>query len=60
MSSGAWRRWFVSTAAFSLGAVDVPVVAVAERLQAIQIATLAHRHFRAVTLAHAPAFELVP
>jgi hypothetical protein len=34
---------------FPLGAVDAAVVAVAERLAAVRIATLDHRHFRAVT-----------
>lgn len=45
---------------FPLGAVDAAVVAVAERLGTVQIATLDQRHFRAVTPAHAEAFELVP
>jgi len=44
---------------FPLGAVDAAVVAVAERLAAVRIATLDHRHFRAVTPAPAPAFELL-
>ena len=45
---------------FPLGAVDAAVIAVAERVQAVRIATLDHRHFRAVTPDHAPAFELLP
>jgi predicted nucleic acid-binding protein len=35
-------------------------VAVAERLGATRIATLDHRHFRAVRPAHCAAFELLP
>jgi hypothetical protein len=36
------------------------VVAVAERLKATRVATLDHRHFRAVRPAHCDAFELLP
>jgi uncharacterized protein len=45
---------------FPLGAADASVVAVAERLKASRIATLDHRHFRAVRPAHCSAFELLP
>jgi uncharacterized protein len=45
---------------FPLGAADASVVAIAERLGAIRIATLDHRHFRAVRPAHCAAFELLP
>ena len=45
---------------FPLGAVDASVVAVAERLDVIDIATIDHRHFRAVRPAHATAFNLLP
>jgi uncharacterized protein len=45
---------------FPLGAVDASVIAVAERLQVTRIATLDHRHFRAVRPAHCAAFELLP
>ncbi|MGH8930725.1 MAG: PIN domain-containing protein [Egibacteraceae bacterium] len=45
---------------FPLGAVDAAVIAIAERLETIEIATLDHRHFRAVKPVHADAFELLP
>jgi predicted nucleic acid-binding protein len=43
-----------------LGAVDASVVSVAERLEATDIATLDHRHFRVVRPAHIAAFTLRP
>jgi uncharacterized protein len=43
-----------------LGAVDACVVAVAERLGSIEIATLDHRHFATVQPRHVPAFTLLP
>ena len=43
-----------------LGVVDASVAAISERLGAIQIATLDHRHFTVVRPAHATAFELLP
>jgi hypothetical protein len=36
------------------------VIAAAERLGATRVATIDHRHFRAVCPAHCPAFELLP
>lgn len=45
---------------FPLGAADASVVAVAERLRAIRIATLDHRHFRVIRPAHCAAFDLLP
>jgi uncharacterized protein len=45
---------------FPLGAADASVVAIAERLRATRVATLDHRHFRAVRPVHCPAFELLP
>jgi predicted nucleic acid-binding protein len=45
---------------FPLGAADASVVAVAERLGGTRIATLDHRHFRALRPAHCSAFELLP
>jgi predicted nucleic acid-binding protein len=45
---------------FPLGAADASVVAIAERLGATRVATLDHRHFRAVRPVHCPAFELLP
>jgi predicted nucleic acid-binding protein len=43
-----------------LGAVDASVVAVAERLGTVQVATLDRRHFTVVRPAHAVAFEVLP
>ncbi len=43
-----------------LGTVDASVVALAERLKVVRIATLDHRHFSVVRPAHVEAFELVP
>lgn len=45
---------------FPLGTADASVVAVAERLRIPEVATLDHRHFRAVRPRHAPAFALLP
>jgi uncharacterized protein len=45
---------------FPLGAADGSVIAVAERLGATRIATIDHRHFRAVRPARCEAFELLP
>jgi hypothetical protein len=36
------------------------VVAVAERLKLTSVATLDHRHFRALVPDHVPAFTLLP
>lgn len=43
-----------------LDATDASVVALAERLGVVRIATLDRRHFAAVRPAHVDAFELVP
>lgn len=43
-----------------LGAVDASVIAAAERLDAVQIATLDRRHFSVVRPSHVTAFELLP
>ncbi|MDN3056762.1 hypothetical protein PH213_19855 [Streptomyces sp. SRF1] len=44
---------------FPLGVADASVIALADRLKASSVATLDHRHFRAITPpctgAHAPA-----
>ncbi len=45
---------------FDLGVVDASVVVLAQRLGADTIATLDHRHFRAIRPSHVPAFTLVP
>jgi predicted nucleic acid-binding protein len=43
-----------------LGAVDASVIAVAERLNITDVATLDRRHFTVVRPSHAPAFNLLP
>jgi len=43
-----------------LGTVDASVVATAERLHLVQLATLDRRHFTVVRPVHAPAFEILP
>ncbi len=45
---------------FPLGTTDAAVIAVAERLGVTEIATLDHRHFRAVRPRHVDAFTLFP
>lgn len=45
---------------FPLGAADASVVAIAERLRVNQLASIDHRHMRAVRPAHCDAFELLP
>ena len=45
---------------FPLGAADASVIAVAERLDVTQIATIDHRHFRVVRPRHCHAFDLLP
>lgn len=47
-------------ASLPLGTADAIVVAVAERLRAVNIATLDRRHFTVVRPAHAEAFTLLP
>lgn len=58
-----WERSaeLISTYAdLGLGLVDASVVAVAERLEVDEIATLDHRHFRVVRPRHVAAFVLLP
>ncbi len=43
-----------------LGTVDASVIAAAERLGVVEIATVDRRHFGVVRPSHAPAFELLP
>lgn len=45
---------------FPLGTTDASVIAVAERLGITEIATLDHRHFRAVRPRHTRSFTLLP
>lgn len=44
----------------ALGVVDASVVTLAERLGEAKVATLDHRHFRAVRPAHVEALRLLP
>jgi len=58
-----WMRIAELVAAYQdlpLGTVDASVVAAAERLGIVQLATLDRRDFTVVRPAHAPAFELLP
>ena len=45
---------------FNVGVVDASVIVLAERLGAETIATLDHRHFRAIRPKHVEAFTLLP
>ncbi|MBM9504547.1 type II toxin-antitoxin system VapC family toxin [Actinacidiphila acididurans] len=45
---------------FPLGITDASVIALAERLKLTEVATLDHRHFRAVVPEHVPALTLLP
>ena len=45
---------------FPLGTTDAAVIAVAERLRITEVATLDHRHFRAVRPRHVEALTLLP
>lgn len=45
---------------FPLGTTDASVVALAERLEVDEVATIDHRHFRAVRPRHVQAFTLLP
>ncbi len=45
---------------FPLGATDASVVALAERLDTPYVATLDHRHFRAVKPRHCETLKLLP
>ena len=45
---------------FPLGTTDTSVIAVAERLGVMEVATLDHRHFGAVRPRHADSFILLP
>ncbi|MCP3820569.1 PIN domain-containing protein [Streptomyces sp. A3M-1-3] len=45
---------------FPLGAVDASVISIAERFGVDRIATLDHRHFRAIKPKHVPALTLLP
>jgi uncharacterized protein len=54
------RELLVRYADLRLGFVDAAVVATVERFGEPKLATLDHRHFRAVRPRHVDALELVP
>ncbi|WP_240197302.1 hypothetical protein [Nonomuraea lactucae] len=43
-----------------LGLVDAAVIAIAERLELSEVATVDHRHFSVVRPRHVEAFTLLP
>lgn len=45
---------------FPMGVADASVIAIAERLNLHEIATLDHRHFNAVTPRHTTVLKLLP
>jgi hypothetical protein len=61
--AGDWIRIAELVAGYRdlpLGTVDASVVAAAERLGLVQLATLDRRHFTVVRPSHATAFEILP
>ncbi len=63
VAAGDWLRIAELVARYRdlpLGTVDASVVAAAERLDIIEIATLDRRHFGVVRPAHASTFEILP
>jgi predicted nucleic acid-binding protein len=54
------RELVESYADLPLGGTDASLVAIAERLGVVRIATLDRSHFRVVRPAHCAAFELLP
>ena len=57
---GAYRIEPPNARDLALGVVDATVIALTERLQEPKVATLDHRHFRAVRPEHVEALELRP
>jgi uncharacterized protein len=58
-----WQRvgdLVVTYGDWPLGSVDASIVAAAERLDIHEIATIDHKHFRAIRPAHVEAFTLLP
>lgn len=63
VSGGDWLRIAELVGRYRdlpLGAVDASVVAAAERLEVVEIATFDRRDFSLVRPAHTPAFSLLP
>ena len=57
----AWMADLVRRYAdFQLGTADASMIAVVERLGSTRVATIDHRHFRAVRPTRCAAFELLP
>ena len=63
LTAGDWariRQLVIGYADLPLGGTDASVVAIAERLGQIRIATLDRRHFSAVRPTHTAGFEIAP
>ena len=63
VAEAEWERIVALIGAYAdlpLAMVDASVVALAERLDQRQIATLDRRHFTVVRPAHVPTFEVLP
>lgn len=63
LTSNDWRRvaeLVERCADMDLGTVDAAVIAIAERLNIVTLATINPRDFRVVKPAHCDAFKLVP
>ncbi len=63
LTSDDWGRVAELVAQYAdmrLGSVDAAVVAIAERLEIVSVATINPRDFRVVRPAHCEAFDLVP
>ncbi len=61
--AGDWLRVAELVARYSdlpLGTVDASIVATAERLETVELATVDYRHFGVVRPRHAPSFTLLP
>ena len=61
--AGEWLRMAELVARYRdlpLGTVDASVIAAAERLRVVEVATLDRRHFSVVRPAHVAAFTLLP
>lgn len=54
------RKLVVGYADLRLGGTDASLIAIAERLGIMRVATLNHRHFRTVRPKHCDVFELLP
>ncbi len=63
LGDGDWERiaeLVVQYADLGLGGTDASLIAIAERLNVAEIATVDHRHFTVVRPRHVDAFTLLP